>query len=58
MKLKKGLILIEMLKYVLQTLDLELDPDLELDLDPNTTQSLDPDSDPNSTNLDPKHCYF
>ena len=43
-----------MLKYVLQTLDLELDPDL----DPNTTQSLDPDSDKNSTNLDPKHCYF
>ena len=50
--------MIEMLKYVLQTLDLELDLDLEPDLDPNTTQSLDPDSDLNSTNLDPKHCYF
>ena len=41
--------MIEMLKYVLQTLDpkpelypeldLELDPDPDLDLDPNTTQA-------------------
>ena len=50
--MKKGSILIEMLKYALQTLDPDLDP--KPNPDPNTTRSLDPD--PNSTNPDPKHC--